>query len=45
MDEAILIGDDVSAAELARLCDTIPYEILSRISPRAERRYVDQPSN
>ena len=40
MDEAILIGDDVSAAELARLCDTIPYEILSRISSRAERRYA-----
>ena len=40
MDEAILIGDDVSAAELAGLCDTIPYEILSRISPRAERRYA-----
>ena len=39
-DEAILIGDDVSAAELARLCDTIPYEILSRSSPRAERRYA-----
>jgi alanine racemase len=40
LDEAILIGDDVSAAELAGLCDTIPYEILSRISPRAERRYA-----
>jgi alanine racemase len=39
-DQAILIGDDVSAVELARLCDTIPYEILSRISPRAERRYA-----
>ena len=33
-----------SAAELAGLCDTIPYEVLSRISPRAERRYVDQSS-
>lgn len=40
LDEAILIGDDVTAAELAGLCDTIPYEILSRISPRTERRYV-----
>ncbi|MDA1236415.1 MAG: alanine racemase [Acidobacteria bacterium] len=39
-DEAILIGDGVTAAELALLCDTIPYEILSRISPRAERRYA-----
>jgi alanine racemase len=39
-DEAVLIGDDVTAAELAALCDTIPYEILSRISPRAERRYA-----
>lgn len=39
-DEATLIGDDVTAAELAGICDTIPYEILSRISPRAERRYA-----
>lgn len=39
LDEAILIGDEVNAAELAGLCDTIPYEILSQISPRTERRY------
>ncbi len=39
-DEAILVGDEVTASELARLCDTIPYEILSRISPRAKRRYT-----
>lgn len=38
-EEAVLIGDEVTAAELAELCETIPYEILSRISPRAERRY------
>lgn len=38
-DEAILLGDEVTAAELALLCETIPYEILSRISPRTQRRY------
>lgn len=38
--EAILIGDDMTASDSADLCDTIPYELLSRISPRAERRYT-----
>lgn len=38
--EAVLLGDDMTASDSAALCDTIPYELLSRISPRAERRYT-----
>jgi alanine racemase len=38
-DEAVLIGDEMPASDSACLCDTIPYELLARISPRAERRY------
>jgi alanine racemase len=44
-DEALLIGRSgdlcVDAAELARLSDTIPYEVLCNISAGVERRYVD----
>jgi alanine racemase len=40
----VLIGrqgkEQVWADELARLCGTIPYEILTNIDARIERRYV-----
>jgi Alr-MurF fusion protein len=43
-DEVVLIGrqgkDQVTVAELARLCQTIPYEILTGISQRVRRVYV-----
>ena len=43
-DEAVLIGrqgkEQVWADELARLCRTIPYEILTNIDARIERRYI-----
>jgi alanine racemase len=39
-DEAVLLGAEVPAAELAELCGTIPYEILCGISARAPRVYV-----
>lgn len=42
-DEAVLIGEQkgvsVWAGELARICRTIPYEILTGIHPESERRY------
>jgi alanine racemase len=42
-DEVILIGSNkgkcVDAVELARLCDTVPYEILCGISQRVPRVY------
>ncbi len=44
-DEAVLIGrqgeEEIWADELATLCRTIPYEILTEIDPRLERRYLD----
>ncbi|MCB1020854.1 MAG: alanine racemase, partial [Acidobacteria bacterium] len=39
-DEAIVLGAQVPAAELAALCGTIPYEILTGIAARAPRLYT-----
>lgn len=43
-DEVVLIGrqgkEQITVAELARLCQTIPYEILTGISQRVRRVYV-----
>ena len=43
-DEVVLIGQQgeqqVSVVDLAKAADTIPYEILVRISPRVRRVYV-----
>ena len=48
-DEVTVIDDDplspASAYELARLADTIPYEILCRIGPRVRRVGVDPDDN
>ncbi len=44
-DEAVLIGEQAGASvwagELAKICRTIPYEILVGIDPAAERRYIN----
>lgn len=44
-EEAVLIGrqgqEEIWADELASLCRTIPYEILTGIDSRLERRYVN----
>ena len=39
-DEAVVLGAEVTAQELAQLCGTIPYEILCGISARAPRVYA-----
>ncbi len=40
-DEAVLFGDGlVSVEDVSSWAQTIPYELLSRISPRVPRRYV-----
>jgi alanine racemase len=39
-DEAVVLGREVSAAELAAHCGTIPYEILCGIAARAPRVYL-----
>ena len=45
-DEAVLIGtqgsESIWADELAVLCGTIPYEILTDIKERLERSYVNK---
>lgn len=40
-----LAGKNIRVAEIARKCDSINYEILSRISNRTERFYINVPDN
>jgi alanine racemase len=40
-DEAVLIGDGLTATRLAGWADTVPYEILCGISARVPRVYLD----
>lgn len=39
-DEAIIFGKDKPVEALAAVCDTIPYEIISRISGRVKRLFI-----
>ena len=39
-DEVIIFGQDLSVVELAESIGTIPYEILTSVSPRVKRIYV-----
>lgn len=39
-DQVTIFGPDHPIEELARINQTIPYEILSRIAPRVKRKYV-----
>ncbi|MDB4544435.1 alanine racemase [Akkermansiaceae bacterium] len=39
-DEAILFGADLLVSDLAKKAGTIPWEILTQITPRVERRYL-----
>ena len=45
-DTAVLIGnlgkELITADDLACLCNTIPYEILTGIGPRVPRFYIDK---
>lgn len=40
-DEVILFGEGISVEEIANLTGTINYEIVTRISPRVEKIYVE----
>ena len=42
-DEVIIFGAAPTANDLARACDTIGYEIVTRIGPRVPRVYVGAP--
>ena len=39
-DEVIIFGKDLSVVALAESIDTIPYEILTSVSPRVKRIYI-----
>ncbi len=39
-DEVIIFGKNKPIEILAKVCQTIPYEVLSRISPRVKRLYI-----
>lgn len=40
-DDVIIFGKDKPVEKLAEVCDTIPYEILTRISTRVKRVYIN----
>jgi len=42
-DEVVLLGDSISAAELAAKAGTISYEIFCGVTPRVPRRYFGGP--
>ena len=41
-DEVVIFGDGLSVVKLAESIGTIPYEILTSVSPRVKRVYVKQ---
>jgi len=41
-DEAEVFGTGISIEEIAELCNTIPYEILTSIPQRVKRVYVNE---
>ena len=41
-DAVIIFGEKLSVIELAESIDTIPYEILTSVSPRVKRVYVKE---
>lgn len=41
-DEVIIFGEDLSIQELAKNCETIPYEILTNTSSRVKRVFISE---
>ncbi|MRR19635.1 bifunctional UDP-N-acetylmuramoyl-tripeptide:D-alanyl-D-alanine ligase/alanine racemase [bacterium] len=41
-DEVEVFGNNITIEEIASLCNTIPYEILTSIPPRVKRIYVNE---
>ncbi len=41
-DEAEIFGNNISVVEVAQNCNTIPYEILTGISQRVKRIYIEE---
>jgi alanine racemase len=40
-DEVVLLGDSITAAELAAKANTIPYEIFCGVTARVPRHYLE----
>jgi alanine racemase len=41
-DEAEVFGNNITIEEMAALCNTIPYEVLTAVPPRVKRVYVNE---
>ncbi len=41
-DEVEVFGDNISITDLARKMDTIPYEVLTSVSSRVKRTYIEE---
>ncbi len=41
MDEVVLFGNGLSVVKLAQWAGTIPYDIMTGISPRVNRVYIE----
>lgn len=41
-DEAEIFGNNISVQQVAKWCDTIPYEILAGINQRVKRIYIEE---
>jgi len=41
-DEVEIFGEHISLIEFARMCNTIPYEVLTSVSQRVKRVYVEE---
>jgi alanine racemase len=41
-DEVELFGEHISLLEFARMCNTIPYEVLTSVSQRVKRVYAEE---
>jgi alanine racemase len=40
-DEAEIFGNNISVNKVAKICETIPYEILTSVSNRVKRVFID----
>jgi alanine racemase len=41
-DEVEIFGKNISVQQVAKWCDTIPYEILTSVNQRVKRIYVEE---
>ena len=41
-DQVVIFGKDLSVVEMSKSINTIPYEILTAVSPRVKRVYIKE---